>query len=174
LTGGGTHPEAAIAAWARMGALAAAVLALDQLTKAIVRAVVERGQPVDLILGFEIVNVRNPGIAFGLLDQGGALLLIVTAATLTILVAWFASGPTRPGLWIAVGLLVGGAIGNLTDRVREGKVTDFIDPPLWPAFNVADIAITFGVIAIVLLALFGDGAERDDGEGPGPGSDGAR
>ena len=58
-----------------------------------------------------------------------------------------------PWLWLGVGLLAGGAIGNLVDRIRDGAVTDFIDPPLWPAFNLADVAITAGVVVIALTAL---------------------
>jgi len=138
-----------------MATLAAVVLVLDQATKALVRGSVGRGERVDVALGIEIVNVRNPGIAFGLLQDGGGLLLAVTAATLAVLIAWFAADPARSGLWIAVGLLTGGAVGNLLDRLREGEVTDFIDPPLWPAFNLADIAITFGVLTVVLIALGG-------------------
>lgn len=140
-----------------MGALAAGVLVADQATKATVRASVDRGERVDLVLGLQVVNVRNPGIAFGLLHEGGALLILITSVTLLALLTWFATGPRRPGLWTAVGLLVGGALGNLVDRLRDGEVTDFIDPPLWPAFNLADIAITLGVLAIVLSALAGEG-----------------
>ena len=61
--------------------------------------------------------------------------------------------PLRPELWLGVGLLVGGAIGNLIDRLRLDAVTDFLDPPLWPAFNVADVSITLGVIVVALAAL---------------------
>ena len=66
-------------------------------------------------------------------------------------VAWFATDPTGRGLWLPIGLLAGGAIGNLIDRIRDGAVTDFIDPPRWPAFNVADIAITLGVVLVIYL-----------------------
>ena len=66
---------------------------------------------------------------------------------------WFALDPARPGLWLAVGLLAGGALGNLADRVRADAVTDFIDPPLWPTFNLADVAITLGALALVLVSL---------------------
>lgn len=142
-------------AWMRMGALALVVLALDQVTKVVIRETVERGDAVQVLLGFELVNVRNRGIAFGLFDDGGALLLVLTALTLAFLVAWFATEPTRHGLWLAIGLLVGGAVGNLADRVRAGEVTDFLDLPGWPAFNVADVGITGGVLILVLIALSG-------------------
>jgi signal peptidase II len=71
---------------------------------------------------------------------------------------WFALDPLRPGLWLAVGLLAGGAFGNLADRVRTDAVTDFINPPFWPTFNLADVAITLGAIALVVVSLGAEGA----------------
>lgn len=146
--------------WLRMLAVAVAVVGLDQATKLAINETVARGEEVSLALGFELVNVRNNGIAFGLLDDGGALVVVITVVTLAALLAWFASGPRRPGLWLGIGLLVGGAVGNLIDRVGGEGVTDFLDPPSWPAFNVADIAITAGVIVLVLVAFAGEDAAR--------------
>lgn len=143
-----------------MALVGVAVLALDQVTKAAVRESIERGGEVDVVLGIELVNVRNRGIAFGLLSDGGVLLVVVTLATLAVLIGWFATNPSREGLWLAIGLLTGGAIGNLVDRLREGEVTDFLDLPHWPAFNVADIAITAGVVVLILVALVGDRPEQ--------------
>ena len=80
-------------------------------------------------------------------------MIAFTAVALGLIVGWFAFDTTRPWLWLGVGLLTGGALGNLADRIRDGAVTDFLDPPLWPAFNVADVAITVGVIVIALSAL---------------------
>ena len=98
--------------------------------------------------------MTNRGIAFGLLSEGSAaLVLAITAVALALVVAWFALDPGRPWMWLGVGLLTGGALGNLADRVREGGVTDFLDPPLWPAFNLADVSITLGVVVIALAAL---------------------
>ena len=148
--------RAGTSAWVRMVTVAVAVVALDQLTKVVVRGAMGRGEQIDVLLGFQIVNVRNSGIAFGLLANGGALLVIVTAITLGVLLAWFATQSARPGLWVAIGVLVGGALGNLLDRLRHGEVTDFLDPPLWPAFNVADIAITVGVIGLIAIAFRSD------------------
>ena len=139
--------------WARALALIVVVVALDQLTKAVLEAEIESGEHVDLVLGFELVNVKNEGIAFGLLGDGGDLVLVVTLVALALVLVWFALAPPRPGLWIAVGLLVGGALGNLVDRVRDDGVTDFLDPPLWPAFNLADVAITAGVVVLIALAF---------------------
>ena len=106
------------------------------------------------MLGFELSYVTNSGIAFGLLSEGAnGVVLAVTLGALALVLGWFATDTTRPGLWLGVGLLVGGAIGNLIDRLRLDAVTDFIDPPLWPAFNVADVAITAGVVILVLSAF---------------------
>jgi signal peptidase II len=137
--------------WVRALALAALVVVLDQVTKAIAADALGPGERVDLVLGFELVDVRNTGIAFGLLADGQTLVIVVTAAALALILGYFALKPSRPGLWIAVGILVGGAIGNLADRLRADEVIDFIDPPLWPAFNVADIAIVAGIALIVLI-----------------------
>ena len=142
--------------WGAAAALALGVILLDQLTKGLVRGSLEPGERVDLFLGIDLAYVSNRGIAFGFLGDGGALVLVVTIVALGVMLAWFAAAPSRPGLWIAVGLLTGGALGNLIDRIRIDAVTDFIDPPLWPAFNVADIAITFGAVALILSVLRGD------------------
>ena len=142
--------------WTAALALAAIVVAIDQASKAAIDAALEPGERVSLALGVDLVDVSNRGIAFGLLGDGGAIVLGVTIAALTGMVVWFALQPSRPGLWIAVGLLAGGALGNLADRAREDAVTDFIDPPLWPAFNLADVAITLGAVALVLVVFAGE------------------
>ena len=146
------------AAWRRAGLVVAAVLALDQATKALVVADLDRGDRRDLFAGIDLVHVRNTGIAFGLFDGGGTVLTVITLGALALLLAYFARHAARPFLWLPTGLLLGGALGNLLDRAREGAVIDFLDLPLWPAFNVADVAITTGVIAL-LLAL---DAQRQD------------
>jgi signal peptidase II len=148
--------------WARAFALIVAVVAVDQAAKAVVEAEVERGEHIDLILGFDLVNVKNEGIAFGFLGDGGALVMVVTLLALALVVAWFVLTPSRGGVWVAVGLLVGGALGNLIDRISDDGVTDFIDPPRWPAFNVADIAITAGVIVLIWIAFEHERAQARD------------
>ncbi len=137
-----------------MLAVCVAVVALDQLSKGALRGALEPGERRDLVLGFDLSYVTNEGIAFGLLSEGAdEIVLAITALALALVVGWFAIDPNRPGLWLGVGLLVGGALGNLIDRLRLDGVTDFIDPPLWPAFNLADAAITIGVLILVLSAL---------------------
>lgn len=151
-------------AWARVGVVVGIVMALDQITKQLAVDHVERGHPFELAFGFEISNVRNSGIAFGLLSgSSDALVLVLTLGALGLLVGYFAAHARRPELWLPVGLVVGGALGNLADRVRMGAAVDFLDPPLWPAFNLADVAIVIGVALFVLLLLADDRARAPSG-----------
>jgi signal peptidase II len=136
---------------ARVGVVAVATVAADQAVKALVRSSIDRTEGVDLFLGIEIVNVRNRGIAFGMLSGGGALLVIFAVAALAALLVFFIRHRHRPLVWLPTGLLIGGAAGNLIDRTREGAVTDFLDFPAWPAFNLADVAITFGVLTLLYV-----------------------
>ena len=142
-----TAPKPRSAAPLRAGALALAVIGLDQLTKHTVVPSHEQ----KLIPGLKLVNVRNTGVAFGVFSGGGAVVLVVTLAALALLLFYFATHPDRRGLWIPTGLLLGGALGNLIDRLANGAVTDFIKLPHWPAFNIADSAITIGVVALVYV-----------------------
>ena len=131
--------------------VAAGVVALDQLTKALVRGGMELGERADLVAGIRLVNVRNSGVAFGFLADGGALLVVGTALALLALVVFFVTHTGRSLVWLPTGLLLGGATGNLIDRAREGSVTDFVKFPHFPAFNVADMAITVGVLALIYV-----------------------
>ena len=134
---------------ARAAFVFAVVLAADQLTKALVNAEVARGDSVALLPGLDLVNTRNRGVAFGLLAGGGPIVVIVAVVVLTGLVVFAWRQWDRPLVWLPVGMLLGGAAGNLLDRAREGAVTDFLDPVLWPAFNVADASITIGVVLLI-------------------------
>jgi len=148
--------------WLWMLIVGLIVVAIDQATKAAVVSSLVLGEGRDLPLGFELTRVTNSGIAFGLLDEGGdALVLAITGVALTVVIGWFAVDAARPWLWLGVGLLVGGAIGNLIDRIRLGSVTDFLNPPVWPAFNFADVAITLGVAVVVLAAFATPETEPD-------------
>ncbi len=135
---------------------ALAVIAADQLTKALVRSSLDIGESRDLVLGVDLVHVRNSGVAFGFLSGGGAVLVAGTAIALLALLVFFAMNSGRRLVWLPTGLLLGGALGNLIDRARDGNVTDFMKLPHFPAFNLADTAITFGVIALVLVLESGD------------------
>jgi signal peptidase II len=149
--------------------VAIVTLALDQLSKAIIRGSLEPGERVDLVAGVDLVRVANRGIAFGLLDNTASLVLVLAALAFGALLIVFLAASDRRGLWLPIGLLAGGAVGNLIDRIHEGAVTDFVDLGPWPAFNVADIAITLGVVILVWVYAFGADAEpdqRDDGRSP--------
>ena len=146
-----------LGAWGRVALVAAGVVALDQATKALVRATVDEGERIAVVPGVEIVHTRNTGVAFGALSGGGAVVTLVVALALALLLVYFATHVRRPLFWLPTGMLLGGAIGNVIDRARGGGVTDFVQIPLnFPAFNVADMSITFGVL-ILLYVL-----ERDD------------
>jgi signal peptidase II len=127
-------------------------MAVDQATKQMANASIDRGDSVNVFFGLDFVNVRNTGVAFGALSGGGLLVTLLTLAALTFLLGYFALRADTPGLWIPVGAIVGGALGNLADRARDGAVIDFIDPAFWPAFNVADIAIVLGILGLLYVA----------------------
>ena len=152
----------------RAALVALAVIALDQATKAIVRSEIAPGEAIDLVAGIDLVRVSNDGIAFGLLDGAGSAVLVIAALAFAVLLGVFLAGAERRGLWLPVGLLAGGAVGNLIDRVRDGAVTDFIDPPSWPAFNFADVSITIGVLLLIGIYLLGEEAEEEGGRSEAP------
>jgi signal peptidase II len=157
--------RAALRAWGWALACAAVVVALDQVTKQAAIAAVDPGHPEEIIFGIELANVRNRGVAFGLLGGGGDLVVAITVATIAARLVDFAVHATRPGLWLVVGLVVGGALGNLADRVRIGAAIDFIDPPVWPAFNLADVAIVGGVAWLALMLLSPEPQPEHDAAG---------
>jgi signal peptidase II len=144
-----------VSAWrvtASAVAVALATVAADQIVKAIVRGSIGLGEEVGLLPGIHLVHVRNFGVAFSMFsEQGGAVPALLASAALAALLAFFVTQIRRPLVWLPTGLLVGGAAGNLIDRARQGWVTDFVKLPHWPAFNVADIAITFGVLALLYV-----------------------
>ena len=135
----------------RAAALAVVVVAADQTTKTLVRQNVAFGSRDGVFPGVELVHVRNRGVAFGLFVNGGPLLVLVGVAAVSALLIFFASHSRRPLVWLPTGLLLGGAAGNLIDRLDRGYVTDFVDLPAWPAFNLADVCITFGVLSLLYV-----------------------
>jgi signal peptidase II len=134
---------------ARGVATAGAVVALDQATKQLAIGSIARGESENVFFGLDITNSRNTGVAFGALEGGGVLVGVLIGVSLGILLLFFALNLAKPGLWLPVGLLVGGALGNLADRARDGAVIDFIDPVAWPAFNLADASIVIGVLGLL-------------------------
>jgi signal peptidase II len=139
--------------WVGLAAVAAAALAADQVTKHIVSSRLALGDAVDVAGPFSIHHVQNSGIAFGLFSKSTPVVILLTAVAVSWMLWFFArSGSRHPVLPAALGLLIGGSVSNLLDRVRLGHVTDFIDLRYWPAFNLADTFIVVGV-GILLLAL---------------------
>jgi signal peptidase II len=144
----------------RAVAAAGATVALDQASKQAVVTSLRRGEHVNVFLGVDLTNTRNEGVAFGALEDGGLLLGLAIGLALGLLVGYFALHAAMPWLWLPVGMLLGGALGNLADRAREGAVIDFIDPVAWPAFNLADAAIVVGVLALLYVVEGSRGAAR--------------
>ena len=141
--------------WTRTGSVAAVVLICDQVTKALVRGGIAEGDSHRVIGGFvTLVHDQNSGVAFSLLTGSDVGVLIITLVVLAGLIAFHARHRERRLMWVVTGMIVGGALGNLLDRVRTGSVTDFVKLPAWPAFNLADTSITLGVIALILILGF--------------------
>lgn len=154
MSGSGTR------AWRLAGALCGLVVVLDQVAKAAVEANLVPGEEVEVLGPLSLTLAHNNGVAFGLASGGGAILIGLTVTALVFVAVLFARNPARPGMWVAVGLLTGGALGNLIDRVRLGEVTDYVDVLSWPPFNLADVAITLGVFVLALTYLDDGRRER--------------
>jgi signal peptidase II len=136
------------------------VVALDQGVKAIVNAQLARGEEVQLLPFLALHNTRNSGIAFGLAGGASPVFIAVSVLAVVGVLGLLLVRAQSPWMWLAAGLLLGGALGNLADRARQGAVTDFIDFPAWPTFNLADVAITAGVVLLLLVHWHGSGDER--------------
>ena len=141
-----------------MAVVLAAVLAADQVAKALVVGALERGEERDLVLAIKLVNTRNTGVAFGQLQDGGVIVAVVIAIAVCALLAYFARHANVPLIWLPTGMLLGGALGNIVDRIGEGAVIDFVKLPYWPAFNVADASITIGVVILLVVIERGERA----------------
>lgn len=148
-----------------MPIVAALVLLADQLAKYLVTARLQEGQSLDLVPWltpvFRITHVTNTGVAFGLFSQGSYFFIGVAVVVIAAIIVYYRHLPD--GQWltrVALGLQLGGASGNLIDRLRhQGRVVDFIDLnfwPLhnWPVSNIADISIVSGVILLTIMMLW--------------------
>jgi signal peptidase II len=149
-----------VAGLARAVATAGVVVALDQASKQAAVASLDRGEQVNVFLGLDLTNTRNTGVAFGALQGGGLLVGVLIGIALGVLAAYFALHAGMPWLWLPVGMLAGGALGNLADRARDGAVIDFIDPVAWPAFNLADASIVVGVLVLLYVVEANRGEDR--------------
>ena len=150
-------PRGRWASWpARPYALALLVVAIvvvaDQLSKRAIEHSIVPGEERGVFPGVQFVNTRNHGIAFGFLPGSDVIVTILIGLALLALVVYFVLHSSEKLIWLPTGMLIGGALGNVLDRLRDGSVTDFIKLPLgWPPFNLADSAITLGVLALFLV-----------------------
>ena len=147
--------------WSGLAAVALAALAADQLTKAVVSDNLALDEGIQVVGPFSIHHVQNSGIAFGLFSSATAIVIVLTAVALVWMLVFFArSGARHPLLPAALGLVIGGSVSNLIDRIRLGHVTDFLDFKYWPAFNLADSFIVIGVVMLFVVLLFSDREPR--------------
>lgn len=148
--------------------ISALVLFLDQWTKNWVRANLSFGEGwtpfADLAPYLRILHWRNSGAAFGMFQQGGGIFTILAVFVAAMIIYYFPRiGRGDWALRLAMGLQLGGALGNLVDRLQHGYVTDFVSVSTFPVFNVADSAITMGVV-ILLLDMWLNGTDREEAE----------
>jgi signal peptidase II len=186
-SGQSSGPSRRSVRWPLFVALAAVVVALDQVTKAWVVGRLAPGESLavagDLL---RIVHGRNTGALFGLFRDQAPLFALFSIGVVVLIVAYQAHAGRSLLVTLALGLLLGGALGNLLDRVRLGYVVDFVDAGIgavrWYTFNIADAAVSGAILLLILLAVRGDPAgERDDasarqsaGADPDPGTAGGR
>jgi signal peptidase II len=152
--------------WALFVGIAALIIAVDQITKSLVLSNLSVGEswnPIPFLKPYaSITHVTNTGAAFGLFkDQGTVFAIVAIVVVVGILVFYGYSAPRHAWLRVSLGLQLGGALGNLWDRVRLGSVVDFIDIKIWPVWNVADMAVVLGVAILAFHLLF---SRQEDGQ----------
>ena len=153
--------------WLGLAVVALATVGGDQLTKHVVASSIRLDTAVKLIGPISIRHVQNSGIAFGLFSSATAAVIVLTLVAVGWMLFFFArSGARHPALPVALGLLIGGSVSNLVDRVRLGYVTDFLDLRWWPAFNLADASIVIGVVILLGSLLLSDSNSRRHSDTP--------
>jgi signal peptidase II len=144
--------QGARGSWLLVGLVLVVVVGVDRLAKHAVEHSIVPGEERRFLPGVELVNTRNPGVAFGFLPGSHVGVTILIALAVAVLLVYFALHATRSLIWLPTGMLIGGALGNILDRVRQGSVTDFIKLPLgWPPFNIADASISIGIVILFIL-----------------------
>jgi signal peptidase II len=149
--------------WAGLAVVAIAALLADQITKHVVTSTLALDESVHVAGPLSIHHVQNTGIAFGLFSNATAIVTLVTAGAIVWMLVFFARSAARhPVLPAAFGLLIGGSVSNLFDRLRLGHVTDFIDVDWWTfrVFNLADTFIVVGVAILLVALVVADRAPR--------------
>jgi signal peptidase II len=139
-------------AWIRAGLVLILVLVADQASKRAIEHSIIPGEEHNVLPGITLVNTRNHGVAFGFLPGHQDAVTALIAIALLALLVYFARHTRQRLIWLPTGMLIGGGLGNIIDRLRVGSVTDFIKLPLgWPPFNLADSSITLGIVVMFLL-----------------------
>jgi signal peptidase II len=152
---------AGLGQWLALAAIGFAAIAADQLTKYIVTSQLQLDEGLHVVGPFWIHHVQNSGIAFGLFASATAAVILLTSIAVSAMLIFFArSGARHPILPVALGLVIGGSLSNLLDRVRLGYVTDFLDLRYWPAFNLADSFIVIGVLVLLAALVFAERQPR--------------
>jgi signal peptidase II len=147
--------------WLRAALVLLVVVLADRLSKHAVEHSIVPGEERKVLPGVEFVNTRNHGVAFGFLPGAQMAVTILIGVALLALLIYFALHYSERLIWLPTGMLLGGAIGNVLDRVRAGAVTDFIKLPLgWPPFNLADSSITLGILILFLVIDHSRHAQR--------------
>jgi signal peptidase II len=165
-----SHPATTRGQWLLLLGVAALTILADQVSKAYVVAHLRRGEswmPFSAIEPvFRLTHTRNTGAAFGMFPQGGMVFLIIAVVVSAFIVYYYRQIPA--GAWLlrlALGLQLGGALGNVIDRIQRGYVVDFFDVSFWPVFNVADSCIVIGVALLALQMLREEYRARQQGHG---------
>jgi signal peptidase II len=154
--------------WLALVVVGSAAIIADQLTKQVVGRTLAVGESVELVGPFRIHHVENSGIAFGLFASRTSFVIGITAVAVALMIWYFArAGRRHPALPVGLGLVLGGSIANLVDRIRLGKVTDFLDLDAWPAFNLADTFIVVGVSVLFGTLVLADRSDRMHGSRDG-------
>jgi signal peptidase II len=152
---------ARLSQWIQLATIVAAAIGADQATKQVVASQLQLDEGVHVLGPFWIRHVENPGIAFGLFARATPVVILLTAIAVAWMLGYFArSGARHPVLPAALGLVIGGSVSNLLDRLRLGHVIDFLDPRFGPAFNLADSFIVVGVVILLAALLAADRAPR--------------
>ncbi|MGI9116626.1 MAG: signal peptidase II [Gaiellales bacterium] len=143
--------------WTALVVIILVTVAADQVTKKIARDSFTPNDPFEVLPFFHFTNTWNTGIAFGQFRDNQVIVIALSIIAIAWMLVYFArSGGRSPILPVAIGLLAGGASSNLFDRLTQGHVTDFLELSHFPVFNLADAAITVGVILLLITLLSGE------------------
>jgi signal peptidase II len=145
------------------------LLSADQLSKYLVRRWIDTHESIDLLPFLSLENVKNSGIAFGMLQGHSGLIIFTSSAIVLLLVVTGLAIMHDSRFLLPLAFLVGGSVGNLIDRFASGHVTDFLRLPHWPAFNLADVFIVTGVALLMRVFMLEPEKKEEEKEGDGRG-----